>query len=88
MTHQSAGTAARTKRHQDPSSRAETVALALGITFFIIGLLALIAIFVIHATGGAPVTPLYFVSLLFPLGLTVGVFTTIINGARRRRRRR
>ncbi|MCW4356018.1 hypothetical protein ONR57_22170 [Hoyosella sp. YIM 151337] len=86
MAHESAGLQARPARRQEPSSRAETIALAVGMTLFIVGVIALVAIFVIHALGGGPITALYVVSLLCPLGLTVAVFTTIANGSRRRRR--
>ncbi|WP_148262395.1 hypothetical protein [Hoyosella subflava] len=84
MAQESAVTSTRSARRQEPSSRAETVALWVGMALFIIGVIALTSIFAIHIAGGAPITALYVISLLCPLGLTVAFFTTVLTGGRRR----
>ncbi|MBN4928198.1 hypothetical protein IEU95_15275 [Hoyosella rhizosphaerae] len=72
----------RRTRHRVIESRAETIAMRIGAVLFILGVVALVALFVVHITGGDPVLALYLGSMLSPLGLTVAFFTTVFSGSR------
>lgn len=54
---------------------------------FVVGALALVAIFVLHATGAAPVLALYLASLLCPVGFIMAVLVPVLSTARERSRR-
>ncbi len=74
----------RWARTREPQARAETLALRVGVVMFVVGALALATIFVLHATGGAPVLALYLTSVLCPLGFTLAVLVPVFSTARAR----
>ena len=60
------------------------VLFRIGITLFFVGLLAVIAIFVVHATGHTPGLALYLTALLCPLGFLFGIGSALRAGRRAR----
>ncbi|MBD8505826.1 hypothetical protein HT102_04915 [Hoyosella sp. G463] len=74
----------RWTRTREPQARAETLALRAGVVMFVVGALALAAIFVLHVTGGEPLLALYLASLLCPLGFIMAVMVPVLSTARAR----
>jgi hypothetical protein len=57
--------------------------LPIAITLFGVGLLAIVAIFVLYATGERnPTVWLYIAAMLLPLGLALGIFSAVRRGRR------
>lgn len=56
----------------------------IGIALFFIGLLAVVAIFVVSATGHTPGLALYLAALLCPIGFLFGIGSALRSGRRAR----
>jgi hypothetical protein len=56
----------------------------IGIALFFAGLLAVVAIFVVYATGHTPGLALYLAALLCPIGFLFGIGSALRSGRRSR----
>lgn len=69
-----------------PESEPGRRLFAAAVTLFVVGLLAIVAIFVIHASSdGRPGTWLYLAAMAAPLGFGVGIVAALRSGRRARR---
>ncbi|MFE3289724.1 hypothetical protein [Rhodococcus sp. NPDC059234] len=68
------------------SSSRGAVTLRIALTLFALGIAAVVAIFVIYATGHEPGLALYLLALACPLGFLLGIVSALQSGRRVRRR--
>lgn len=57
-------------------------AMAVAVAMFVVGVVAIVAIFVLELVGADPVVALYWVSMLSPLGMLVGFAAVFASNAR------
>lgn len=56
----------------------------IAMALFFVGLISIVAIFVVHATGHTPGLALYLVALLCPIGFLIGIASALRSGRRAR----
>ncbi|MFD4183299.1 hypothetical protein [Rhodococcus sp. NPDC058514] len=67
------------------SSPRDTALLRAALVFFFVGVLAIVAIFVVAATGREPGLALYLTALACPVGFLLGIVFALRSGRRVRR---
>ncbi|GAA4489346.1 hypothetical protein GCM10023094_50760 [Rhodococcus olei] len=65
-----------------PSPAGGTALLRVALALFFVGLLAIVAIFVVHATDHTPGLALYLVAMACPIGFLLGIVSALRAGRR------